>query len=340
MGTRGRGATERHASRRRTPAGPGRPAETDSPDGERAGCPDCGGRVRRTDWEFVCDDCGLVVGDARLSRGPEWRHDEGGRRCNGRPAAASTNPGWGRTAIGTDRERREASTAAVAFGRLAGLQARSVDYDARLLNHALPEVKRVCGALDLRGDTVERACGLFRRARTTGFLERRCVETVAGAAVYAACREHRAARLPADVAAVLRLTAEDLPGSTDPVDAMLRAYRRMREAGDIPIAAYPPTAPEFVPRFASSLDVPGETRRRARTIAVRACRSGSAGSRRPSCVAGAALALAAATTGEAVGDADVAAVADVSVETLRDARRALEDAPAVERIEAADQAPG
>jgi transcription initiation factor TFIIB len=36
-------------------------------------CPECDGRLQRTDTETVCDECGLVVSEDALDRGPEWR---------------------------------------------------------------------------------------------------------------------------------------------------------------------------------------------------------------------------------------------------------------------------
>ncbi len=39
-------------------------------------CPECGGTHISKDYdrgEFVCDDCGLVIGDKIIDQGPEWR---------------------------------------------------------------------------------------------------------------------------------------------------------------------------------------------------------------------------------------------------------------------------
>ncbi|QRV17750.1 hypothetical protein JMJ58_22510 (plasmid) [Haloterrigena salifodinae] len=42
-------------------------------------CPDCGGSVRTTGCETVCEKCGLILEDTHLDRGPDWgRHDEQG----------------------------------------------------------------------------------------------------------------------------------------------------------------------------------------------------------------------------------------------------------------------
>lgn len=307
-------------------------------------CPDCGGRTVSEGYEVVCRSCGLVVSEYRIQHGPEWRYDDeapgrGRRRCNGPPEEASRNPGWARTRIGTHAERRRASSRAVGFHRLERLHTLSSDYETEVLNHAIPEIKRVCGRLDLRGDTVERACGVFRRARSAGFLSRRRIETVAGAAVYAACREHRVPRLPADVAGALRLTEDDLGGSTVPVDAMLRAFRGLCRADDVPIRPYPLTAMDYLPRFASALDVPPEIRLRGRAIAKTAVETGVTASRPPGCVAGGSLDLAISVADDDTTHVEVARATGYAVETLRDVRQVLEGSLQVQTMEVAPGRP-
>lgn len=309
-------------------------------------CPECGGRTVEEDYEVLCRSCGLVVSERRLERGPEWRYDEsetgwGGRRCNGAPERASRNPGWARTRIGTYAERERASSRAVGFHRLERLHNLASDYETEVLNHAIPEVKRICSGLDLRGDTVERACGIFRRARSAGFLSSRRIETVAGASVYVACREHRIPRLPRDVAEVLRLTDDDLAGSTAPVDAMLRAFRSLCQADGVPIRPYPLTALDYVPRFASALDLAGATRRRGRALAAAAIETGATANRAPACVAGASLDLAiSASRVDEASHVDVADATGYTVETLRDVRQVLEGSLAVDAVEVARGRPG
>ncbi|MFC6730936.1 TFIIB-type zinc ribbon-containing protein, partial [Natronoarchaeum mannanilyticum] len=36
-------------------------------------CPECGGRLNASGDETVCGECGLVVGEDEIDRGPEWR---------------------------------------------------------------------------------------------------------------------------------------------------------------------------------------------------------------------------------------------------------------------------
>ena len=47
----------------------------------RQACPECEGRLRSTDTETVCSECGLVIDEDAIDRGPEWRSfDDDGER--------------------------------------------------------------------------------------------------------------------------------------------------------------------------------------------------------------------------------------------------------------------
>lgn len=51
-------------------------------------CPECEGRLREQATETVCDDCGLVVAEDTIDRGPEWRSfadEETNRERTGAP---------------------------------------------------------------------------------------------------------------------------------------------------------------------------------------------------------------------------------------------------------------
>ncbi|MFB6142116.1 MAG: TFIIB-type zinc ribbon-containing protein, partial [Halorientalis sp.] len=66
-------------------------AETDQ---ERTECPECGGTlsVDEAQGETVCADCGLVVEEDEIDRGPEWRaFDAAEKDEKSRVGAPTTN---------------------------------------------------------------------------------------------------------------------------------------------------------------------------------------------------------------------------------------------------------
>ncbi|SFJ36655.1 TFIIB-type zinc ribbon-containing protein, partial [Natronobacterium gregoryi] len=61
---------------------------------EREQCPECSGRLVSDDerGETVCEDCGLVVDEGEIDRGPEWRaFDSAEKDEKSRVGAPTTN---------------------------------------------------------------------------------------------------------------------------------------------------------------------------------------------------------------------------------------------------------
>jgi transcription initiation factor TFIIB len=53
-------------------------------------CPECDGHATTNLKETVCEDCGLVIEEQHLDRGPEWRvYDEDERERTGAPLTAA-----------------------------------------------------------------------------------------------------------------------------------------------------------------------------------------------------------------------------------------------------------
>ncbi|PSQ45577.1 transcription initiation factor IIB, partial [Halobacteriales archaeon SW_7_68_16] len=78
-------------------------------------CPECEGRLRTTDCETVCTECGLVVAEDAIDRGPEWRSfadEETERERTGAPLTRSRHDRGLSTEIGRStrlkgRKRRQ-----------------------------------------------------------------------------------------------------------------------------------------------------------------------------------------------------------------------------------------
>ena len=69
-----------------------RSSETES-ETESVGCPECesDSLVQSGEGELMCDDCGLIVEESNIDRGPEWRafnHSE--RQSKSRVGAPTT----------------------------------------------------------------------------------------------------------------------------------------------------------------------------------------------------------------------------------------------------------
>ena len=67
--------------------------ETESERDESTDCPECGGRLAADSehGETVCTECGLVVEEDEIDRGPEWRAFDSAEKTRN-PASAPPPP--------------------------------------------------------------------------------------------------------------------------------------------------------------------------------------------------------------------------------------------------------
>jgi len=274
-------------------------------------CPECGGRLNASGDETVCGECGLVVGADRIDRGPEWRSFDDGedRKRTGAPLTRSrhdrglsTEIGYGSDGRLTGRKRRQLSRMRREHNR-----SRIASKTERNQVYAFTEIRRMVADQSLPESIKEQACTLFRSAQSEDLLRGRSLEGFAAATVYAACRAGTVSRTVDEMVEVSRASRDEFKA----------AYGALNTELGLPIGPIDPR--EYLPRFASQLDLDADVERRARDLARRAREDGIVGGRDPSGFAAGCLYAAAREFDAGVTQAEAADVADVSPVTLRSA---------------------
>jgi transcription initiation factor TFIIB len=273
-------------------------------------CPECDGRLRAGDCETVCADCGLVVDEHAIDPGPEWRSfadDDTNPERTGAPLTRSRHDRGLSTEIGRStrvkgRKRRQLNRM-----RTQHKRAQIGSKADRNQVYGFTEIRRVVSALDLPEHVQERACVLFESAQAANLLQGRSIEGFAAASIYATCRTSEVSRSLGELTATTRADRDELDAAYDAMN---------RELG-LPTGPIDPK--EFLPRFASKLDLPRSVERRARDLADRAREEGIDNGRNPCGVAAACLYTAArAADGDVtLTQSRAADVADVTPVTLR-----------------------
>ena len=272
------------------------------------GCPECDGRLTADADETICANCGLVVSEHRIDHGPEWRSfadDDTNPERTGAPLTRSRHDRGLSTEIGHStrlkgRKRRQMSRLRRQHNR-----ARISSKRDRNQVYAFTEIRRIVGALELPEGLREQSCTLVRSAQQEDLLRGRSLEGFAAAGVYAACRVASVSRTVEEIVEVARADADELRAAYDALN---------RELG-LPTGPIDPA--EYVPRFASELDVERAVERRASQLAREAMDSGVAVGRNPSGVAAACLYTASRQRSGELTQREAAAVADVTPVTLR-----------------------
>ena len=294
-----------------------------------ATCPECDARLEADSehGETVCTECGLVVEEDEIDRGPEWRAFDSAEKDEksrvGAPTTnmmhdkgLSTNIGWqDKDAYGnqlSNRQRRKMQRL-----RTWNERFRTRDSKERNLKQALGEIERMSSALGLPENVRETASVIYRRALDENLLPGRSIEGVATAALYAAARQAGVPRSLDEVERVSRVDKMELT----------RTYRYIIRELNLEVK---PADPEsYVPRFISDLNLSDEVERRARELIESARDAGVLSGKSPVGLAAAAVYAAALLCNEKVTQNEVSEVADISEVTIRNRYKELLEASEV-----------
>jgi len=282
--------------------------------------------LRKRDTEIVCEECGLVSAEDAIDRGPEWRSfddEDTDPRRTGAPLTRSRHDRGLSTEIGygsgsssgyssrlTGRKRRQ-----IARLRREHNRARISSKAERNQVYGFAEIRRITALLSLPDSAREQSCALFESAQSEDLLQGRSLEGFAAAAIYATCRTRSIARTTDEIAAVARADSDELTVAYDALN---------RELG-LPTGPIDPT--QYLPRYASKLELGQAVERRAREHINVLLEAGLIGGRNPSGVAAACLYKAAGERDEwpSLTQTAAAEVADVAAVTIRSTVRNLRE---------------
>jgi transcription initiation factor TFIIB len=296
-----------------------RTSEEETETEEETGCPECesDSLVRSADGggELVCEDCGLVIEEENIDRGPEWRafnHSE--RQSKSRVGAPTTqtmhDKGLTTQIDWKDKDaygRSISSEKRSQMHRLRKWQERIRTKDAgeRNLQFALSEIDRMSSALGVPRSVREVASVIYRRALDDDLIRGRSIEGVATAALYAACRQENIPRSLDEVAEVARVEQKEIG----------RTYRYI--AQELSLGLKPVDPVQYVPRFCSELGLSEEVEQKTREIIEVTAEKGMLSGKSPTGYAAAAIYAASLLCNEKKTQREVAEVAQVTEVTIR-----------------------
>ncbi|WP_136715787.1 transcription initiation factor IIB [Halorientalis salina] len=291
--------------------------ETDEQEEEQIDCPECGGSLVMDNehGETVCEDCGLVVDENEIDRGPEWRAFDASEKDEKSRVGAPTTNMMHDKGLSTNIDWRDKDAYGNSLGsrqrqkmqrlRKWNERFRTRDSKERNLKQALGEIDRMASALGLPENVRETASVIYRRALDEDLLPGRSIEGVATSSVYAAARQAGVPRSLDEITDVSRVEKSEIA----------RTYRYVvRELG---LEVKPADPESYVPRFASSLELSDEAEHRARQLLQNAKEQGVHSGKSPVGLAAAAVYAAALLTNEKTTQAAVSEVADISEVTIR-----------------------
>lgn len=259
-------------------------------------CPECEGAVIADEKqaELVCEDCGLVIDEDQIDRGPEWRaFNSTEQRNKSRVGAPTTNTmhdkGLTTTIDWRDKDaygRQISSRKRQQMSRLRTWQerVRTKNSGERNLKHAFGEIDRMASALGISDQVRETASVVYRRALEEDLIRGRSIEGVATAALYAATRLSNAPRPIDEFHTVSRVEESEIN----------RTYLYLSRELDLEISPVDPK--EYLNRFINELtstyinpDEAHSLERRATDIIEEAKEANLHSGRSPTSIASAAI---------------------------------------------------
>ena len=276
-------------------------------------CPECGCTQLNYDSsraEISCKECGFVIDENIIDAGPEWnaysQEQQNNRARTGSPASNLVHDGGLPSVIDKSNKNISSKNASQWYRlrkwnkkmRISGARERSLAF-------ALNNLSRKSSNLNLPRDIRELASSIYRKAVDNHLIRGRTIEGVVSASIYIACRKYNLPRTLAEISEVSELSKKELG----------RVYRFIANKLNIKLA---PTSPgDYIPRFASELNLSEKIQVKSLEIIGQSRKKGLVIGKGPNGFAAAALYIASQQLGERRTQKDIADVAGVTEVTLR-----------------------
>jgi transcription initiation factor TFIIB len=287
-------------------------------------CPECLGDNLVHDYdtgETICGDCGLVLYDQMVDKGPEWRaftvQEKTSRSRVGMPTSYSIHDkGLSTTISQVDRDalgRKLPLSTRLQMWRLRKWQIRSRVHSSvdRNLSQAMGELDRLSGQVSIPQAVKEQAAIIYRKALDKGLVRGRTIAGVAAASLYAACRKKGTPRTLREISEASLVDKKDVA----------RCYRLLLQELEFHMPVSDPLT--YVSKIAEKNGISGRTQGAAIALLREAKRRRVASGKDPMGMAAAALYITCLQNNEKITQKDIADAANVTEVTVRNRYKAL-----------------
>jgi transcription initiation factor TFIIB len=287
-------------------------------------CPECGSfiLIRNSDTgETVCGDCGLVIREQMMDKGPEWRaftpEEKASKSRVGMPTFYSVHDkGLSTTISRVDRDafgRKLPFSTRLQMWRLRKWQIRSRLHAStnRNLSQAMTELDRLSDKTNIPSPVKEKAAVFYRKALTKDLVRGRSIAAIVSASLYVACRRTRTPRTLREIAEASLVDKKDLA----------RCYRLLIRQLKITMPVIDPIM--YISKIAEKVGASGKAQGFAVRILRKAKKSRVSAGKDPTGLAAAALYIACLQNDEKKTQKDIAEAAGVTEVTVRNRYKTL-----------------
>jgi transcription initiation factor TFIIB len=289
-------------------------------------CPECSSKNLVHDYgtgETICGDCGLVLFEQMLDKGPEWRaftlEEKASRSRVGFPESYSVHDkGLSTTISQVDRDafgRKLPIATRLQMWRLRKWQIRSRVHSSRDRNlaQAMSELDRLSGFMHIPRKIKEKAAVIYRKALDKGLVRGRSINSIVSAALYAACRGSGTPRALREIGGASLVVKKDVA----------RCYRLLLRELNVQMPIADPLT--YVSKIAEKNEISGKTQGAAIAILREARRKRVVAGKDPLGLAAAALYIACLQHNEKKTQKNIAEAAGVTEVTIRNRYKTLKN---------------
>jgi len=271
--------------------------------------------------EIICGNCGLVLRDQMMDKGPEWRaftlQEKASKSRVGMPTTyAVYDKGLSTTISHLNRDaygRKIPLSTMLQMWRLRKWQIRSRMHSSidRNLSQAMTELDRLSDKTCIAKPIKEKAAVFYRKALDKDLVRGRSIAAIAAASLYAACRKSRTPRTLREITEASLVDRKEVA----------RCYRLLLRELNIQMPVVDPIT--YVSRIAENAGISGKAQGLAARILQKAKRRKVAAGKDPMGLAAAALYIACLQNYEKKTQTDLAKAASVTEVTVRNRYKSL-----------------
>ena len=283
-------------------------------------CPECSSTVFVSDksrGDLICGNCGLVIDENLMDYGPEWvayNPEQQISRAHTGALLTNTLHDYG-LATEISYLRSDSPEEMARWYKMKKMHKRSRILNSRQRNLALAlsQIKTKCSSLALHDIIREDASLIYRQAIGKNLIMGRTIDGMSSASIYISCRRNNIPRTLSQIADVSGVSRKDIA----------RNARLLKRKLDIKLA---PTSPaDYVPRFATELDLSDVLQAKAIKIIDDARITGLISGKGPGGIAAAAIYIASISAGEEISRRQISEVAGITEATLKKHYKLLSD---------------
>jgi len=287
-------------------------------------CIECGSTSLIHDYdtgETACGNCGLVLHEQMIDKGPEWRaftqEEKESRSRVGMPTSYSVyDKGLSTTMGRVDRDafgRKLPLETRLQMWRLRKWQIRSRVHSSveRNLAQAMNELNSFSDKLSTHGSIKENAALIYRKALGKDLIRGRSIAAIVAASLYAACRSSETPRTLREIAEASLVNKKDVA----------RCYRLLLRELDIQMPIADPIT--YISKIGEKAGISGQTQGFALNILREAKKKRVASGKDPMGLAAASLYIACLQVNEKKTQKDIAEAAAVTEVTIRNRYKSL-----------------